>query len=113
MRAAAHHSGGGWINDVFLCVQLQQREAGRRLVQQEVAAAVMRDHDYAVNSAVFTEEQTLDHNYTPAHEQLHPFGSRRFASSDKEIQFHTGYVWAGPVRRLTEEASLTHVLLHV
>lgn len=53
------------------------------------------DHDYAVNSATFTEEQTLDHNYTHEYQHMHlrsPLGSRRFASSDKEIHFHTGYV---------------------
>lgn len=62
-----------------------------------MVAAVMCDHDYAVNSAVFTKEQTADHGYTPEYERVHlrtPFGSRRLACSDKEIHFHTGYVCA-------------------
>lgn len=60
-------------------------------------AGVMWDHDYAM----FTEEQTLDRNYTHLRSR---FGLRRFASSDEEIRFHTGYVcvWrsrAWPQRR--------------
>lgn len=55
----------------------------------------MWDHDYAVNSAVFPEKQTLKGKSMPEYEHVHlrsRFGSRRFASSDKEIHFHTGYV---------------------
>lgn len=85
-------------------LQIQQTDAARRLTQQgTVAAGAMWDHDYAAGPRVVTEERTPDHNYAPEEEDEHVhlrsrFGSRRFASSDQEIHFHTGYVCVGVIR---------------
>lgn len=72
----------------------QHRDAAWRPTQQEVLAVVTRDHDYTQQTAMFPEEPSQDDQSIPEYERTHlrsRFGSRRFASSDREIHFHTGY----------------------
>lgn len=89
----------GAMSTCLIVCTLQQRHAGSRPSQLEMHAGPEHDHDYSVNSATsmsrLTENQTLDDRSKLDYERMHlksRFGTKRFASSDKEIQFHTGYV---------------------